>query len=161
MDTCFTCHGELTDLNWYPSYRKIGKHQCKSCAKVYKKQWEKDHKETVLAQRRVAAVKSYRATGGRAAKANALQVRMEVIKAYGGVCDCCGEATWQFLEIDHRNGEGNKHRRALGVNGGYQFYLWLRKNNYPKEGFRLLCSNCNLARARYGRCPHEEPTGGF
>jgi hypothetical protein len=58
-----------------------------------------------------------------------------------------------FLVVDHINGEGNKHRRAIGRTG-LSFYRWLRTNGYP-PGFRVLCHTCNHAYAAYGACPHE------
>jgi hypothetical protein len=70
-------------------------------------------------------------------------------------CACCGEATYQFLGIDHINGGGNKHRQAVGTkkNGG-TIYRWLVKNSFP-DGYQVLCHNCNLAKGFYGICPHK------
>jgi hypothetical protein len=48
-----------------------------------------------------------------------------------------------FLVVDHINGEGNKHRKAIGRTG-LNFYRWLRTSGYP-PGFRVLCHNCNHA----------------
>jgi hypothetical protein len=31
---------------------------------------------------------------------------------------------------------------------------WLVKNKFP-GGFQVLCHNCNYAKARSGRCPHQ------
>jgi len=31
----------------------------------------------------------------------------------------------------------------------------LKDDGYPKDKYRLLCYNCNLARAHFFRCPHE------
>jgi hypothetical protein len=74
--------------------------------------------------------------------------------AYGGyVCSCCGETHEEFLQIDHVNNDGAKHRRDDPT--AYRIYFWLRKYNYP-PGFRVLCSNCNWAYARYGYCPHQD-----
>lgn len=76
-----------------------------------------------------------------------------VLKHYGGVCACCGEAKIPFLAIDHINGGGNAHRKQLG--GANNFYLWLIREKFP-SGFRVLCHNCNMA-TRYGLpCPHKE-----
>ena len=58
-----------------------------------------------------------------------------------------------FLVVDHINGDGNKHRRAIGRTG-ISFYQWLRISGYP-PGFRVLCHNCNHAYAAYGACPHQ------
>ena len=85
--------------------------------------------------------------------ANRLKLRMEVLKVYGGVCQCCGESEIKFLAIDHINGGGNKHNIQLKKRG-INFYRWLRKNNFPK-GFQVLCHNCNMAKGFYGRCPHK------
>lgn len=81
-------------------------------------------------------------------------VKAEVLDAYGHRCECCGESTAEFLAIDHIKGDGAAHRREVG--GGTAFYLWLRRAGFPRDNFRLLCHNCNIARA-YGQkiCPHE------
>lgn len=81
-------------------------------------------------------------------------LRLEVLAAYGGKCACCGEATPQFLAVDHVHGNGNRHRAYLKAQKVHHLYPWLKKNGYP-EGFRLLCHNCNMARGLYGFCPHE------
>lgn len=39
-------------------------------------------------------------------------------------------------------------------------YLGRVKLGWPKDRYRLLCYNCNIARARHGgRCPHEDGAG--
>ena len=80
------------------------------------------------------------------------QVRHQTFQAYGGKCSCCGEAEHFFLEIDHINGGGNKHRKQLRLTG-VEFYRWLRRNGFP-EGYRVLCANCHVAISRFGDCPH-------
>ena len=79
--------------------------------------------------------------------------KRDVIEAYGGKCSCCGEAEPRFLTIDHINGDGRQHRREVGR--GYKLYDWLTRQGYPRDGFRLLCFNCNCARGQFGTCPHE------
>ena len=72
---------------------------------------------------------------------------------YGNECECCQEARAEFLELDHVNGGGNKHRAEVG--GSTQMlYKWVIDNSFPND-FRLLCSNCNKARGNFGYCPHE------
>jgi hypothetical protein len=86
--------------------------------------------------------------------------KMLVLRHYsdGGdpECSCCGELNPVFLAIDHTDGDGNKHRRELGLKGGYAFYLWLIHEGFP-EGYRVLCHNCNMAMATLGYCPHNGP----
>ena len=109
------------------------KHYYKNHAKTLA--WHKDYRETLKA---------------------------EIVAEYGGECKCCGEKEIDFLTIDHVYGYKNRpdlydHPRKCGT----AFYLWLRKKNYPKEGFALLCFNCNLGRAKSkdGECPHERVEG--
>lgn len=64
-----------------------------------------------------------------------------VVTTYGGVCAVCGETNVAFLSVDHISNDGAEHRREVGQ--GHRFYLWLRKNHFPQEGFQLLCANCN------------------
>lgn len=64
---------------------------------------------------------------------------------------CCGETEEAFLQIDHINNDGAAHRRQLKE---ASIYKWLRKHKYP-IGFQLLCANCNFAKGKNGRCPHE------
>jgi hypothetical protein len=82
------------------------------------------------------------------------KLKQEVISHYGGECECCGENELIFLCIDHIHGGGLKHRREIQI-GGNSFYVWLKKNNYPK-GFRVLCWNCNAAYGFLGYCPHKQ-----
>lgn len=81
------------------------------------------------------------------------RIRDELIEAYGGrcVCDRCPETNPAFLTLDHVNGDGNHHRKELGSHT----YMDLKRRRWPKEGYRLLCWNCN-AMTRGGKpCPHE------
>lgn len=82
-------------------------------------------------------------------------LRAEVIKAYGGRCECCGEDEPRFLQIDHANDDGAAHREVLG-GSSKSLYRWLKRHSFPREGFRLLCANCNLGRyLNGGTCPHK------
>lgn len=86
------------------------------------------------------------------------KLRDLVFETYGGyVCKCCGETEPLFLQIDHVNNDGAKHRKEVfgeKVGSGQRIYRWLRDNNFP-EGFQVLCANCNLGKHRNGGiCPH-------
>ena len=78
--------------------------------------------------------------------------RKSVIEHYGGKCECCGESTFEFLALDHKDGGGDQHRRKVGQ--GSLMVDWILKNNFP-EIFQVLCHNCNQAIGYYGSCPHQ------
>ena len=82
------------------------------------------------------------------------KVRREVLLHYGNKCVCCGESIFEFLTLDHINGHGNEHRKAITGYKGGRIWQWLKDNNYP-EGFQVLCYNCNCAKGKSGICPHE------
>ncbi len=83
--------------------------------------------------------------------------KVEVLRRYSSevpTCACCGESIIEFLCIDHINGNGNAHRKEIGLSRGQKMYRWLKQNNYP-TGFQVLCWNCNTAKGLYGQCPHQ------
>jgi len=84
----------------------------------------------------------------------ALRVRRDTILAYGGKCMCCGERRWDCLSIHHVNGGGRAEAKMLG-GGGLYLYRDLQRRGFPKDGYQLLCMNCNASLAFYGYCPHQ------
>jgi hypothetical protein len=85
---------------------------------------------------------------------NRKRIRDEMVEAYGGRCTClcCPETNPAFLTLEHINGDGKEHRAQVGSHT----YADLRRRGWPKEGYTLLCWNCN-AMTRGGRtCPHME-----
>lgn len=95
----------------------------------------------------------------RTVQERARALRLRVIAEYGGACACCGESREPFLCLDHADGMGAVHRKELtgdwSRGAGSRTYRWLEANGFPKEGFRILCHNCNCARGMRGVCPHE------
>ena len=82
-------------------------------------------------------------------------IKAEIVAAYGGKCECCGEDRVEFLTIDHKNGDGAAHRRELGKRAkGRYFYKEIKRLGFSKDRYRLLCFNCNISRGFYGYCPH-------
>jgi hypothetical protein len=70
-------------------------------------------------------------------------------------CACCSESERDFLVIDHIEGHGNEHRRQIfgRAQSGWRFYSWLVKQGFP-TGFQVLCFNCNMSKAKHGKCVH-------
>ena len=119
-----------------------------------KKRWRSTNKESVAKSNR-----RYRANHKEHLrmhdKRKKWELRLEIIRIYGGRCECCREMAVEFLTVDHIGGGGRKHKESIGVSGGYQFYLWLKKQAFPTNGYRLLCYNCNCAIGHLGYCPHQ------
>lgn len=134
---------EVNDENFYsrpgrtPESPRYPYGPCKPCHKAQSAKWKRDNRE------------QYRAWG----RQDKRKLRAEVIAAYGGVCVCCGEAHPEFLDMDHIHGGGRAHIKLLQSQG--QFYVWIKRQGFPKDLLRLLCANCNQSRGRYGYCPHE------
>lgn len=159
MKKCNTCKKikKETDF-WKDKKKKDGtQNYCKECVKkakrisylknpeIYRQQvrnWRKNNPEKVKEIHRK----------------NNLKLRMEVLNAYSNgkpKCKCCGEKEIKFLAIDHINNDGNKERKKLKF-WGYKFYLWLKRNNFPQNGYQVLCHNCNMAKGFYKICPHQQ-----
>ncbi len=126
--------------------------------------WKRNDYQKHREERIAASVQHYKSSPTRRAhdriyqKQHRRRLRNEVLEEYGKICACCGETIHEFLAIDHTNGGGSKHRKSLfGYNvAGRDFYLWLKRQGYPKDGYRVLCHSCNQSRGYYGYCPHEQ-----
>lgn len=132
---CTACKGIFPqDAFKSATLRKTGQRvtrgRCRECLKLYIQKFAAEHRGEYTRK-----------------------IRLEMIAAYGGACYCCGITSWEFLTIDHIAGGGHQERKRLKMKG-VQFYLWLRRQDWPKEGYRLACYNCNLAAGFYGACPH-------
>ncbi len=138
MKTCTKCKIEK-DLHDFPIRNKGSRDGRSSwCKECVRDEWHERQRERALPRAREAHRKT----------------REKVLQWYGSKCACCGEDRYEFLAIDHINGEGNKHRLEIG-SSGFALYRWLIKNNMP-VGFRVLCHNCNHSLGHDGFCPHEE-----
>lgn len=144
----------LSEYNKNPNLSKGVHTYCKLCHRLLRREFYKHHRVSQLlkaAKYRKDNWESIRAQTKRQWR----KMKEDVINYYGGVCVCCGETELDFLTIDHINGGGNKHRRELRIGGGYKFYRWLIKNNFP-PGFQSLCMNCQLSKSISGVCAHQK-----
>ncbi len=80
-------------------------------------------------------------------------LRLEMLTAYGLVCECCGEKTIEFLTLEHKRHDGKAHRAEFGNDGVLRD---LKRRGWPKEQYGLLCFNCNLATRYQTICPHQK-----
>jgi hypothetical protein len=85
------------------------------------------------------------------------QTKVDVITTLGGKCACCGEMEPKFLTLDHVNGDGAAHRKALTGKSrasSIRIYREVKRQGCPPDRFRVLCWNCNCAIGLWGSCPH-------
>lgn len=83
------------------------------------------------------------------------KLKREVLAHYSNGeprCLCCGESHVEMLTLDHVNNDGKQDRLVRGI--GMTFYAKLKRDGYP-DGLQTLCFNCNIARAFFGKCPHQ------
>lgn len=140
---CSSC-GIEKNADCFYNRSKIKRHlQCKSCMDEISRKSKLSLGDDFLKRQRIYS------------KTWAKKRRKKIIEHYGGECQCCGEKTDEFLCIDHINGNGNKHRKNIGIGSGSSFYNYLVKNSLP-NGYRVLCHNCNMAYGHYGYCPHQK-----
>ncbi len=135
---CNFCNCMLNDENMFPVDMKNSYEICKTCSVALAKY-----------DNNVITDKNLRDKQGR------LKLKQDVFDNYGGICECCGEDEFYFLNIDHILGGGSSRKNRTKLSSGNGLYRWLRQNNYPKDNYRILCYNCNCSRGFYGQCYHE------
>jgi hypothetical protein len=155
---CKKCHADIAkkyrqeNKNKVKATRRKYEEKNKEKIKDYKKKYQQKNKERLKKKHREYQQQhpdECRLSRQKARK----KLKQQVIIAYGGECQCCGESMYEFLTIDHIHNDGAKHRRD-GVTTAL-FYTWLKQHNYPKRDFQCLCWNCNEAKAHFGKCPHQ------
>jgi hypothetical protein len=141
---------------YYQSSSRSYRCDCKDCSRRHSREYRAEH----LAERNMY-MQEWQAKNRDAILSRRKQqrsdTRKQVIKAYGGKCVCCGESMYEFLTIDHINGDGAEHRKNLTGNsrhGSDDVYRDIIRMGFP-DNFRVLCYNCNCTRGYLGYCPHE------
>lgn len=116
------------------------------------RQWKAANRERHRASSRAYGV-AHRDEISEKRKKDRRALKQQVLDAYGATCVCCREATFEFLTLDHINGDGAAHRKVHGAGRSNKVYAELIAAGFP-PGYRVLCFNCNSARGFYGYCPH-------
>lgn len=78
------------------------------------------------------------------------KLKKETVEAYGGHCRDCGETDFIVLNLDHIENDSQYDRKLHNHRGGYRLYAQLKRHNWPRQGYQLLCCNCNF-RKEYRR----------
>jgi len=80
-----------------------------------------------------------------------LKYKQTFLDMYGNACSCCGETIFDFLTIEHKQGQQKISRRT-----GLVAYRDAIKE-YRPDLYEVLCWNCNCAKGKLGYCPHNPP----
>lgn len=138
--------------------KKRAKGMCHSC---YLKAYREQHYGTYINKRREEYQRNYAKHRdkiiARTTERNR-QTKRDVIAALGGKCACCGEAAYEFLTLDHINGDGAAHRKLLSGkarSSSIRIYRDVKRRGCPTDQFRVLCFNCNCSIGCWGYCPHQ------
>ncbi len=173
---CIYCNDELTDGNWYPSWKENRTYICKKCHNidVNKYHWKEiivgnwfwnqgeyflcrecnmdlndENWHPSLRNRNSKICKLCVSILSKDYKNEEKRIVMNHYSNGNMKCGCCEEDDYNSLTIDHINDDGAEHKRNTGITSGSQMYNWLIKNNFP-YGFQVLCMNCNCVKEWFG-----------
>jgi transposase-like protein len=140
MKRCRICNVPLNKDNWYLSLEEKNSCICKRCNTNKGNEWKRKHPQTSREYSK-QYYKNHPKYNVPWCRENRIKIRAEMIQAYGGKCSKCGINNPLLLDIDHIHNDGSEQRKQ-GM-WGWRLYRWLRKYEYPKDNFQLLCKNCN------------------
>lgn len=152
-EVCLEVSG--TDLYYFSNLKQLGSiHQF--CFTKSKK-WAREKALRRKLRNPEKYKKQYAKTNIKNRKKN-IAIREKVIDFYtNGLrkCMCCGYSGIQFLNVDHVNNDGYRHRKQL-KGSSYKVYQDIINDGFPDK-YQILCFNCNLAKNHNGGvCPHED-----
>lgn len=165
MKYCYHCKLNLPEENFSKNKSKpdgLGD-ECKSCKKITDKKYREKHINHIKKQKHNYYLQNTEEIIERTSqyskdnrnKCNAwYKISKENLKnkVFSHYCEnaiikCrhCGKDNIDILTLDHINNNGNEHRKQLFNKhiGGYNFYQWVKKNNFPPD-YQVLCHNCNF-----------------
>ena len=115
--------------------------------RAYDRKWRRLHPDLTLAYSRKRDNKDqskYLNDWGR-------RNRIRVLEHYGNKCVCCGETTYEFLTLDHKNNDGAIERKKDKFCTRAYYVI---KKGFP-DNLQILCYNCNMSKGHHGICPHQ------
>lgn len=151
LETSRTCNkcGETHPIEYFPPYRSQPgrRRQCRACYLTWRRGYYQQRKRTGACERDKQTTNRHNR-----------RLRLEIIAAYGGACECCGETEVELLNVDHVLNDGYLERKDRNL-FSHKLHYFLRRNGYPRDRYQLLCTSCNMGKAKHGVCPHL--TSGF
>ena len=85
------------------------------------------------------------------------RLKLKIIAALGGKCNCCGETHPAFLTLDHIQGLSEEQQKLRQARKESTIKAWRQaiREGCRKDKYQLLCMNCNFAKGHCGVCPHQ------
>ena len=116
----------------------------------FRKKFENPKTKEYFRQKAKAYGESHKAEISEARKSRMQKIKAEVLSHYGDLkCKECAESNLKLLCLDHVNGDGKEHRALSTHEGGYTFYVDLKKRGFPQyPPLQVFCINCNLKKYR-------------
>ena len=151
MKECSHCHKARPAERFSPIKCRGGALNawCKDCTADSARKWYHANREKSISRNNEWRENNWGKVLAASKKYSAKR-RDETLIAIGGpLCVCCGETERSFLDIDHVNGGGNKHRKTVPDPNAFYKYV----ASHPSE-FQVLCCNCNHSKRRLGACAH-------
>lgn len=139
---CYTCKQNKPNSDfskYWVGRRKTGKGRCTVCSALQQKQWASKNQEYVRFNARTKQNRVTRLTH---------EYRERALLVVGGgqiTCSACGFNDARAIDINHKNGNGNKERVLLskGSKGSMMFYRKICSGKRNTDDLNLLCRNCN------------------
>lgn len=86
-------------------------------------------------------------------RAHRARYRTRVLMFLGGRCSTCGNNDSRVLQLDHKDGGGNRDRKSGPTMNSIGAYHIGRLALAHPEKFQVLCANCNWIK-RFERGEH-------
>lgn len=135
-----------------PGKFHLNQHYCIPCARIIRRDWYRDLPNKLEKRQQYRQTEDIEGQQRRR-RERVWLLKLEMIKAYGGKCSCCGLTEPRFLTLEHLLGGGNAHRERLHKSD--RTWLELKLQGWPQEGYILFCWNCQMGKTHYGICPHK------
>jgi len=141
-----------------PQTNKVKCLVCLEAARASCKKYFKENPNAKKVRNRWKANPKSQAKHKESRKQWRLRLKYKLIVSLGGKCECCKDDTLPFLQIDHVNKDGKKHRTEIGRSTK----LFRDMIKYPNRyKLRILCANCHFAITNLGTCPHNDKDHGL
>jgi hypothetical protein len=149
---CINCGKQAPEIN------KVKCTGCLESARKASKKYVKNNPNAKEVRNRWKNNPESRAQNRETRKKWRRNYKYTVIKLLGGKCECCGDSILEFLQIDHVNKDGKKHRTEIGRSITLLRDIVKNPNRYK---LRVLCANCHFAITNLGYCPHKGKDHGL